>query len=120
MYIRSYPISVELLQKVFESIREHGMSEGKHLSQNERSLLDAFQTSAKKLLTWIPVSGPVRQFLSDHRAVYRLRYQDGIFQCRAQASLIPLISGAPYLFMIKHVKDMPATIDRLATLMVKA
>ena len=38
----------ELLQKVFEAIREHGMSEGKHLSQNERSLLDAFQTSAKK------------------------------------------------------------------------
>ena len=28
----------ELLQKVFESIREHGMSEGKHISQNERSL----------------------------------------------------------------------------------
>ena len=32
----------ELLQKVFEAIREHGMSEGRHLSQNERSLLSAF------------------------------------------------------------------------------
>ena len=38
------------IQKVFESIREHGMSEGKHISQNERSLLDAFQTSAKKVM----------------------------------------------------------------------
>ena len=45
----------ELLQKVFESIREHGMSEGKHISQNERSLLDAFQTSAKKSWTWSQV-----------------------------------------------------------------
>ena len=40
----------ELLQKVFEAIREHGMSEGRHLSQNERSLLDAFQTSAKNCM----------------------------------------------------------------------
>ena len=43
------PYQFELLQKVFTAIREHGMSEGKHLAHSERSLLSAFQDSAKKI-----------------------------------------------------------------------
>lgn len=50
-FMEVYPFvsyQFELLQKVFMSIRDHGMSEGKHLSQTERSLLSAFQDSAKR------------------------------------------------------------------------
>ena len=36
------PYQFELLQKVFTAIREHGMSEGKHLAHSERTLLSAF------------------------------------------------------------------------------
>ena len=31
MFIHLLPYQFELLQKVFEAIREHGMTEGKHL-----------------------------------------------------------------------------------------
>ena len=112
----------ELLQKVFESIREHGMSEGKHLSQNERSLLDAFQTSAKKCADMdsgllIPVDSfyqTIEQFIDfDIKTVFS--------NAERKASLDAFdIRVLRVLFMIKHVKDMPATIDRLATLLVES
>lgn len=111
----------ELLQKVFESIREHGMSEGKHLSQNERSLLSAFQESAKKvanLETGILVSfdsfyQTIEQFIDyDVKTVFS--------NAERRASLDTFaIRVLRVLFMIKHVKEMPATINRLATLMVE-
>ena len=112
----------ELLQKVFEAIREHGMSEGKHLSQNERSLLDAFQTSAKKyannesglLVPFDDFYQTIEQFIDyDIKTVFS--------NAERKTSLMPLdIRVLRVLFMIKHVKDMPATIDRLATLLVKS
>lgn len=112
----------ELLQKVFESIREHGMSEGKHLSQNERSLLDAFQTSAKKvadmdsgiLVPFDDFYQTIEQFIDfDIKTVFS--------NAERKASLDSFdIRVLRILFMIKHVKDMPATIDRLATLMVES
>lgn len=112
----------ELLQKVFEAIREHGMSEGKHLSQNERSLLDAFQTSAKKyaenesglLVPFDDFYQTIEQFIDyDIKTVFS--------NAERKDSLLPLdIRVLRVLFMIKHVKDMPATIDRLATLLVKS
>lgn len=110
----------ELLQKVFESIREHGMSEGKHLSQNERSLLDAFQTSAKQIAEmdsgiWVPFDDfyqTIEQFIDyDIKTVFS--------NAERKPSLDKFdIRVLRILFMIKYVKDMPATIDRLATLMV--
>lgn len=112
----------ELLQKVFESIREHGMSEGKHLSQNERSLLDAFQTSAKNyanmdsslLIPFDSFYQTIEQFIDyDIKTVFS--------NAERKASLDAFdIRVLRILFMIKYVKDMPATIDRLATLMVES
>lgn len=109
----------ELLQKVFESIREHGMSEGKHLSQNERSLLSAFKDSAKAyaecedgiLVPFDSFYSTIEQFIDfDIKTVF------------ANAEKRPTIDSFALrvlrvLFMIKHVKEMPATIDRLATLL---
>ncbi len=110
----------ELLQKVFESIREHGMSEGRHLSQNERSLLDAFQTSAKKCMN--QESGLLVPFDSFYQTIEQFIDYDikTVFaNAERKASLDAFdIRVLRILFMIKYVKDMPATIDRLATLMV--
>lgn len=112
----------ELLQKVFESIREHGMSEGKHLSQNERSLLDAFQTSAKKYANMD--SGLLVPFDNFYQTIEQFIDYDikTVFSnAERKASLDSFdIRVLRILFMIKYVKDMPATIDRLATLMVES
>lgn len=111
----------ELLQKVFEAIREHGMSEGKHLSQNERSLLSAFQESAKRcadmdsgiLVPFDSFYQTIEQFIDfDIKTVFS--------NAERRASLDPFaIRVLRVLFMIKHVKEMPSTLDRLATLMVE-
>jgi len=110
----------ELLQKVFEAIREHGMSEGRHLSQNERSLLSAFQNSAKAaadlesgiLIPFDSFYSTIEEFIDyDIKTVFS--------NAERRASLDAFaIRVLRVLFMIKHVKEMPATIDRLATLMV--
>lgn len=114
------PYQFELLQKVFESIREHGMSEGKHISQNERSLLDAFQTSAKKVMDM--ESGLLVPFDSFYATAEEFIDYDikTVFTNAARKPSLDEfdIRVLRILFMIKHVKDMPATIDRLATLMV--
>ncbi len=110
----------ELLQKVFEAIREHGMSEGRSLSQNERSLLSAFQNSAKKvgdkeagiLVPFDSFYSTIEEFIDyDIKTVFS--------NAERRAGLDGFATRVlRVLFMIKHVKEMPATIDRLATLMV--
>lgn len=123
-FVDVYPFvsyQFELLQKVFEAIREHGMSEGKHLSQNERSLLSAFQDSAKKyaecesgvLVPFDSFYSTIEQFIDyDIKTVFS--------NAERRASLNEFdLRVLKVLFMIKHVKEMPATIDRLATLMVE-
>ncbi len=112
----------ELLQKVFESIRESGMSEGRHLSQNERSLLSAFQESAKKIAAsevgiLVPFDSfyqTIEQFIDyDVKTVFSNAERRGSLDSFA-------IRVLRVLFMIKHVKEMPATINRLATMMVES
>lgn len=110
----------ELLQKVFEAIREHGMSEGRHLSQNERSLLSAFQKSAAEAAN--SESGILVPFDSFYSTIEEFVDYD-IKTVFANAEKNPGLEEFDIrvlrvLFMIKHVKEMPATIDRLATLMV--
>lgn len=112
----------ELLQKVFNAIRDHGMTEGKHLSQNERSLLNAFQESSKayaerELGVLVPFDDfyyTVDNFIDyDIKTVFT--------NAQKKASLNDFdIRVLKLLFMIKYVKEMPATIDRLATLMVSS
>lgn len=110
----------ELLQKVFEAIREHGMSEGRHLSQNERSLLSAFQNSAKNaadlesgiLVPFDSFYSTIEEFIDyDIKTVFsNAERRTGLDHFAIRVLRV--------LFMIKHVKEMPATIDRLATLMI--
>jgi len=111
----------ELLQKVFEAIREHGLSEGKHLSQNERSLLSAFQESVKRcgemesgiLVPFDSFYQTIEQFIDyDIKTVFS--------NAERRTTLDPFaLRVLRVLFMIKHVKEMPSTIDRLATLLIE-
>lgn len=116
------PYQFELLQKVFTAIREHGMSEGKHLAHSERSLLSAFQDSAKKyaeentsiLVPFDSFYVTIEQFIDwDIKTVF------------TSAEKKPTLNDFDFrvlrvLFMILHVKEMPATLNRIATLMVES
>lgn len=116
------PYQFELLQKVFTAIREHGMSEGKHLAHSERSLLSAFQDSAKKyaesntniLVPFDSFYSTIEQFIDwDIKTVF------------TSAEKKPTLNDFDIrvlrvLFMILHVKEMPATLNRIATLMVES
>lgn len=112
----------ELLQKVFEAIREHGMTEGKHLSQNERSLLNGFQEAAKEVAdadTNILV--PFDSFYSTVKNFIDYPIQTVFTNAAKRPTLSEFdLRVLKLLFMIKHVKEMPATIDRLSTLMVSS
>ena len=110
----------ELLQKVFEAIREHGMSEGRHLSQNERSLLSAFQNSAKSVADMESgILVPFDSFYSTIEEFIDYDIKTVFSNAERRAGLDEFsLRVLRVLFMIKHVKEMPATIDRLATLMV--
>lgn len=110
----------ELLQKVFNAIRDHGMTEGKHLSQNERSLLNAFQESSKSYADReLGVLVPFDDFYQtvDNFIDYDVKT---VFTNAAQKSSLNDfdLRVLKLLFMIKYVKEMPATLDRLATMMV--
>lgn len=116
------PYQFELLQKVFTAIREHGMSEGKHLAHSERSLLSAFQDSAKKyadcneglLVPFDSFYLTIEQFIDwDIKTVFT--------SAEKKPTLNEFdIRVLRVLFMILHVKEMPATLNRLATLMVES
>lgn len=113
------PYQFNLLQKVFSGIRKHGSS-GKHLAEGERSLLSAFQESgqaysAKPLGTLVPFSlfynsietfldGSIRRVIDQAKENHRIELHD--------------IDILKVLFMIKYVKEMPAKIENIATLLV--
>lgn len=112
----------ELLQKVFNAIRDHGMTEGKHLSQNERSLLNAFQESSKSYSNnELGVLVPFDDFYQtvDNFIDYDIKTVFTSAQKKSSLNEFDM-RVLKLLFMIKYVKEMPATIDRLATLMVSS
>lgn len=116
------PYQFELLQKVFTAIREHGMSEGKHLAHSERSLLSAFQESAKKYAS--AHDGVLVPFDSFYLTIEQ-RIDWDIKTVFTSAEKRPTLNEFDIkvlrvLFMILHVKEMPANINRLATLMVES
>ncbi len=122
-FMNVYPFvsyQFELLQKVFEAIRDHGMSEGRHLSQNERSLLSAFQNSAKDVADM--ESGiliPFDSFYSTIEEFVDYDIKTVFSNAERRAGLDEFsIRVLRVLFMIKYVKEMPATIDRLSSLMI--
>lgn len=115
------PYQFELLQKVFTAIREHGMSEGKHLAHSERSLLSAFQDSARKYAAYNEgILVPFDSFYSTIEQFIDWDIKTVFTSAEKKATLTDFdLRVLRVLFMILHVKEMPATLNRLATLMVE-
>lgn len=121
-FIDCYPFvsyQFELLQLTFTAIRENGMSEGKHISSGERSLMNAFQKSAiskkdSKIGELIPFNAfyeTIEEFM-DHDI-------KKIFYNASRRLPNPFdIEVLKVLFMLKNVKDMEPTLERISSLMV--
>ena len=121
-FVETYPFipyQFNLLQKVFEGVRQHGAS-GKHISEGERSLLGAFQESAVRykdceLGTLIPfhvfyetienfLDGNIKSVVSKAKKNSRLNDYD--------------VDVLKVLFLLKYVKEVKANLENLSTLML--
>ncbi|MEI3612628.1 BREX system P-loop protein BrxC [Pseudogracilibacillus sp. SO30301A] len=113
------PYQFNLLQSVFTAVRIHGAS-GKHLAEGERSLLSAFQESAiafskKEAGTLVPFSSfyeTIEQFLDSSIRTVIIRAGKNEQLEAFDVKVLKL------LFLIKYVKEIPATLEHIATLLV--
>ncbi|MEG1009298.1 MAG: BREX system P-loop protein BrxC, partial [Clostridia bacterium] len=116
------PYQFKLLQSVFTDIRKHGYA-GKHLSSGERSLLGAFQGTAKtfgnsKLGTIIPFYAfydTIEEFLEHQVKIVIKTAIDTVKSGELNEIDVKVLK---MLFMLKNIKEIPANIDNLATLYV--
>ncbi|MEG0407715.1 MAG: BREX system P-loop protein BrxC, partial [Bacilli bacterium] len=116
------PYQFKLLQSVFTDIRKHGYA-GKHLSSGERSLLGAFQDTAKtfndnKIGTIIPFYAfydTIEKFLEHQVKIVIKTAIDTVKSGELKEIDIKVLK---MLFMLKNIKEIPANIDNLATLYV--
>lgn len=115
------PYQFKLLQNVFEQVRKHGSS-GKHLSEGERSMLSAFKEAALyykeaeegTLIPFYAFYDTIKEFLNPaiSRVIEGAKENPALKDDEFNIDLLKV------LFMIKYVKELPATIDNIATLMV--
>lgn len=120
------PYQFNLLQAVFTGIRTHGAS-GKHLSEGERSLLNAFQEAAVQFANFddgmlIPFDAfyrTIETFL-DHniktviiRAAESADFADGALQPYD-------VEVLKVLFMLKYISNvLPANLENITTVMLQ-
>lgn len=119
------PYQFQLLQHVLTAVRTHG-SDGKHLSEGERSMLSIFQESAIRVMNakegkLVPFSlffeGLVQFLDHTHRIV--------IENARDNSALNPNKEDNPLtlqvlkvLFMVKYLDNFKATENNIVTLMI--
>ncbi|MDQ0917570.1 BREX system P-loop protein BrxC [Paenibacillus sp. V4I5] len=115
------PYQFKLLQNVFEQVRKHGSS-GKHLSEGERSMLSAFKeaglrykdTEEGTLIPFYAFYDTIKEFLTPSIA----RVIEGAYENPALRDDEFNLELLKVLFMIKYIKELPANVDNIATLMV--
>ncbi|WFB59694.1 BREX system P-loop protein BrxC [Paenibacillus sp. BR1-192] len=115
------PYQFKLLQNVFEQVRKHGSS-GKHLSEGERSMLSAFKEAGLRfkdaeegtLIPFYAFYDTIKEFLTPSIA----RVIEGAYENPALRDEEFNMDLLKLLFMIKYIKEIPANIDNIATLMV--
>lgn len=115
------PYQFKLLQNVFEQVRRHGSS-GKHLSEGERSMLSAYREAGirfmeeeqGRLIPFHAFYDTIREFLQPtvSRVIEGAAENSALKDDKFNIDLLKV------LFMIKYVKELPANIDNIATLMV--
>ncbi len=115
------PYQFKLLQNVFEQVRKHGSS-GKHLSEGERSMLSAFKEAGLQhkdseegsLIPFYAFYDTIKEFLNPTIS----RVIEGAYTNPALQDDEFNINLLKVLFMIKYIKELPANIANVATLMV--
>ncbi|WP_400244956.1 BREX system P-loop protein BrxC [Niallia sp. JL1B1071] len=115
------PYQFKLLQNVFEQVRKHGSS-GKHLSEGERSMLSAFKEAGLQyknaeegaLIPFYAFYDTIKEFLNPTIS----RVIEGAYENPALKDDDFNVDLLKVLFMIKYVKELPANLDNIATLMV--
>jgi hypothetical protein len=115
------PYQFKLLQNVFEQVRKHGSS-GKHLSEGERSMLSAFKEAGLQyksslegtLIPFYAFYDTIKEFLNPSIS----RVIEGAYENPALKDDDFNMDLLKVLFMIKYVKELPANLDNIATLMV--
>ncbi|MFJ7371246.1 BREX system P-loop protein BrxC [Lysinibacillus sp. NPDC098008] len=115
------PYQFKLLQNVFEQVRKHGSS-GKHLSEGERSMLSAFKEAGLQfkdaeegaLIPFYAFYDTIKEFLNPTitRVIEGAKVNPALADDDFNTDLLKV------LFMIKYIKELPANIDNIATLMV--
>ena len=124
-FAETYPFityQFKLLQDVFTDIRKHGYA-GKHLSSGERSLLGAFQETAKRygnsevgvLIPFHAFYDTIEQFLEHRVKIVIKTANDLVKSGDLKEDDVKVLKT---LFMLKNIKEIPANIDNLATLCV--
>jgi hypothetical protein len=116
------PYQFKLLQDVFTDIRKHGYA-GKHLSSGERSLLGAFQETAKRfgdsevgtIIPFYAFYDTIEQFLEHQVKIVINTAVDTVKSGELKDIDIKVLK---MLFMLKNIKEIPANIDNLSTLYV--
>ena len=122
-FVATYPFApyqFTLLQKIFESIRKVGAT-GKHLSQGERSLLDAFQAAAvANADKATDVLVPLYDFYASIDSFIDGAAKRSIDQAPENVSLQPYDSKLlKAMFLIRYIPDIvKPNIDNLATLCI--
>ena len=116
------PYQFKLLQDVFTDIRKHGYA-GKHLSSGERSILNAFQETAKRfsnseigtLVPFYAFYDTIEQFLEHQIKIVINNAIDTVKSGELKEIDIQVLK---MLFMLKNIKEIPANIENLSTLYV--
>lgn len=113
------PYQINLLQKVFDKIRQTGYS-GKHLARGERSMLNAFKEAAMEygdssvgvLIPFHSFYNTVESFLDPiiKRTIDHAKQNDLLEEHDSDILKI--------LFMIKHVKEIQPNLDNLVVLSI--
>ncbi|WP_216328012.1 BREX system P-loop protein BrxC [Deinococcus aestuarii] len=119
-FVANYPFipyQFKLLQEAFTAIRQTGHS-GKHLSEGERSMLNAFQDAARAYGDR-PLGSlvPFEVFYSAVEGFLDSNVRRVIDQARENPALEPQDTHLlKTLFMLKHVKEIRTNLDNLTTL----
>lgn len=119
-FVKNYPFcpyQFQLVQKIFESIRKAGAT-GLHLARGERSMLDAFQSSAKTVsASEVGILVPVYDFYPSIESFLDTSVKKTIDQAADNPDLLPFdIRLLQALFLIRYVEEMKGNVDNLVTL----
>ena len=113
------PYQFQLVQKVFEAIRRHGVT-GLHLARGERSMLDAFQSAAVQLADQpVGVLVPLHRFYPAIESFLEGVVKSTIDHAAGNDKLEPFDTPLlRTLFLIRYVDEIRGNVDNLVTLFV--